>query len=137
MAVVDETTRFQPFDDLPEEVLATRRMTRRHPLEEMARPEHVLWHRKVVRLGPRATKQGLTEIFRLDLARWLANTHDHKARLALADPRSGDVKELTAPRVYNVAVVYRAWCGTGPRPPFRRERIVVSRKGIRRIEAIR
>lgn len=138
LAVVDETTRFRDFEELPPEVLATRRMTRRHPLEEIARPEDVLWHRKRVRLFGDAADTGLTEVFRLDLARWLANTDDPKTSLVLADAERGVLRKVTAPRVYNIAVVHRAWrCDDElPPPPFRRERVVVSRKGIRRLENI-
>ncbi len=138
LAVVDETTRFRDFEELPPEVLATRRMTRRHPLEEIARPEDVLWHRKKVRLYGDAADTGLTEVFRLDLARWLANTDDPKTSLVLADAERGVLRKVTAPRVYNIAVVHRAWpCDAErPPPPFRRERVVVSRKGIRRLETI-
>lgn len=136
--IVDETTRFRGFDELPIDVLATRRMTRRHPLEEIARPENVLWHRKVVRLGAGADETGLTEVFRLDLARWLANTDDPKTSLVLADPERGELREVTAPRVYNIGIVHRTWRRDAeqPPPPWKRERVVVSRKGIRRVESI-
>lgn len=138
VATVDETTRFRDFEELPGDVLAARRMTRRHPLEEIARPEGVLWHRKVVRLHGEGQPSGLTEVFRLDLARWLANTDDPKTKLVLADIEQAELRQVTAPRVYNIAVVHRAWRrdDQAPPPAWKRERIVVSRKGIRRLETI-
>ena len=110
---VDEITGFVDFNSLPEPVLAKRRSTRRHPLEEVSRPEKVLWHRKTVRLDPRQVQavdprfDALTEIFRLDLRRWLAHTDDPKRRIHFAAPDTGEVCSAMAPRVYNIGVVYR------------------------------
>jgi hypothetical protein len=42
----------------------------------------------------------------------------------------------SAPRVYNIAVVYRLR-RDGHAAPWHRVRVVVSRKGIRRLDAIR
>ena len=49
----------------------------------------------------------LTEIFRLDLRRWLAHTDDPKRKIVFADPESGSVECAIAPRVYNLGIVYR------------------------------
>ena len=135
---VDETSRFVDFDDLPAEVLEARRMTRRHPIEEEARPETVLWHAKTVSLDGALIGdpfEGLLEVFRLDLSRWLTHTDDPKNRIMYADPERGKLATVTAPRVYNIAVVYRLNHG-GTSTPWHRSRVVVSRKGIRRIDSI-
>jgi hypothetical protein len=137
---MDEQSGFVAWTDVPREVLATRRITRLHPLEEQARPETVLFHRKQVALrvdamtdvDPRFT--ALTEIFRLDLRRWLANTDDPKRQMVFADPVEGVVASVNAPRVYNIAVVYRLRRDDAPDDAWHRARIVVSRKGILRIE---
>ncbi|HEY8427787.1 MAG TPA: hypothetical protein VIL20_05410 [Sandaracinaceae bacterium] len=140
---VDEHSAFVPFDAIPEPVLAKRRSTRKHPLEEQARPENVLWHRKVVRLSAERVAQAdprfgaLTEIFRLDLRRWLAHTDDPKRKIVFADPVEGRVCDAVAPRVYNIGVVYRLRRKDDESAPWQRLRVVVSRKGIRRIDHIR
>ncbi len=139
---VDEQSSFVPFDELPEPVLAKRRSTRKHPLEEQARPEKVLWHRKLVRLGAEQVAEAdprfdaLTEIFRLDLRRWLAHTDDPKRKIVFADPTEARVCSAIAPRVYNIGVVYRLRRRDDESAPWRRIRVVVSRKGIRRIDHI-
>lgn len=138
---VDEITGFVDFHALPEAVLEKRRSTRRHPIEELSRPEKVLWHRKAVRLDTREIEgvdrrfDALTEIFRLDLRRWLAHTDDPKRRILFAAPDTGEVCSRMAPRVYNIGVVYRLKTGATD-APWHRIRVVVSRKGIQRIDLI-
>ncbi len=143
LGTMKEQSGFIPFRELPEAVLAARRVTRRHPLEEQARPETVIYHKKEVLLrsdrvadsDPRFS--ALTEIFRLDFARWLAHTDDPKRDIVFADPVSGKLGSAEAPRVYNIAAVYRLRLADEVDAPWHRLRIVVSRKGIRRIENIR
>jgi hypothetical protein len=110
----------------------------------------VLWHAKTVRAGPRVARSssidllgagsrtGVTEILRLDLSRWLAHTDDPKSRLVLVG-EDDQVRVIHPPRVYNLNVVYR-WApegAEGAQAEWRRLRVVVSRKGIARLERIR
>ena len=116
-------------------------MTRTHSFEESARPERVLWHHKTVIVhgqrvaaaDPRFT--ALTEIFRLNLRRWLDHTDDPSRKIVFADPDDRQIYSVVAPRVYNIAIVYRLRAG-GVESPWHRIRVVVSRKGIRRIEHV-
>lgn len=141
LGTMSEQSGFIAFDDVPAEVLQARRLTRRHALEETARPETVIFHRKQVmvradRVAEADSRFGaLTEIFRLDLGRWLAHTDDPKRDIVYADPLAGEIGAAEAPRVYNIAVVYRQRRGDAD-GPWRRLRVVVTRKGIRRIEHI-
>jgi hypothetical protein len=138
---VHERAAFLPFADLPAEVLSKRRSTREHPLEEHARPERVLWHHKTVSVaaGQKGAGSGdfpmMTEIFRLNLRRWLSHTDDPNRKIVFADPEDARVYSATARRVYNVNVVYRL-STSGSDSPWHRLRMVVSRKGIERIDAI-
>jgi len=134
---VRERAGFVPFAKVPEAVLARRRLTREHALEECARPERVLWHTKEVRLQPGVDPAFpmLTEIFRLNLGHWLAHTDDPKRRVLFADPDDASIYAAIARRVYNVGLVYRLR-GESDDAPWHRIRVVVSRKGILRIEPI-
>lgn len=138
---VHERAAFLPFATLPAEVLAKRRATREHPLEEHARPERVLWHHKTVSIagGQKGAGSGdfpmMTEIFRLNLRRWLSHTDDPNRKIVFADPEDARVYSATARRVYNINVVYRL-STSGADSPWHRLRMVVSRKGIERIDAI-
>jgi hypothetical protein len=138
---VHERAAFLPFHRVPPAVLAARRMTRTHSLEEQARPERVLWHEKsVVLTGAHAPDGGsdfsmITEIFRLNLQRWLQHTDDPNRKVVFADPEDELVYQVTARRVYNISVVYRLRAGETD-APWHRIRVVVSRRGIERIDAI-
>ncbi len=142
LGTMQEQSGFVPFSRLPADVLSARRMTRLHPLEEKARPETVLFHKKQVSIRSDRVRSAdprfsaLTEIFRLDLARWLAHTDDPKREIVFADPEAGTIGSAEAPRVYNIAVVYRVRHPDQESAPWRRLRVVVTRKGIRRIEQI-
>ena len=139
---MNERAGFVAWKRLPPEVLATRRVTREHALEEHARPEHVLWHQKSMALAGAGRGDGaadfsmLTEIFRLNLTRWLAHTDDPNRKIVFADPEDARIYSAKARRVYNINVVYRLTEGDAERP-WHRIRVVVSRKGIERIDKIR
>jgi hypothetical protein len=139
VGLVAERAGFEDFKRCPPEVLAARRMTREHALEESARPETVLWHEKNVTVEPR--KAGtlpspmMTEIFRLNIGQWLAHTDDPNRTITFADPDNAVVCTVNARRVYNINVVYRLK-GGDEAAPWRRIRVVVSRKGIERIDTI-
>jgi hypothetical protein len=139
---VHERAAFLPFRGLPEAVLDRRRVTRQCALEEEARPERVLWHQKTITTAPAAGEGGqvdfpmVTEIFRLNIRRWLAHTDDPNRKIFFADPDDVRVYSATARRVYNLNVVYRLQSGEAE-APWQRIRVVVSRKGIERIDSVR
>ncbi len=76
--------------------------------------------------------------FRLNLHRWLQHTDDPNRKIVFADPEDALVYQVTTRRVYNISVVYRLCSGPkqGAGAPWHRIRVVVSRKGIERIDAI-
>jgi len=142
---VHERAAFLPFRRVPADVLAQRCRTRVHPLEEQARPERVLWHQKTVAVeaARHADPNGLdfsmlTEIFRLNLHRWLQHTDDPNRKVVFADPEDALVYQVTTRRVYNINVVYRLRSTTAraASAPWHRIRVVVSRKGIERIDPV-
>jgi hypothetical protein len=139
VGAVEERAGFREFSKLPAEVLAARRVTREHALEEHARPETVLWHQKDVEVERRRegqlTSPMMTEIFRLNLGPWLAHTDDPKRTITFADPERGVVCSAVARRVYNLNVVYRLQ-RDGEAAPWKRVRVVVSRRGVERIDPI-
>jgi hypothetical protein len=90
---------------------------------------------RVAEADPRFS--ALTEIFRLDLRRWLAHTDDPKREIVFADPIAGRVDRAEAPRVYNIGIIFRLRRAEEETAPWNRLRVVVTRKGIRRIDEIR
>lgn len=141
VATVNEQSGFVPFDQVDADVLTARRRTRQHSIEEVARPETVLHHKKtftlyserLAELGP--DFDGLAEIFRLDVQRWLAHTDDPKQSVVLADLETRRIRGYKAPRVYNIAVAYRLRYAD-EESDWHRLRVVVSRKGLKRIDRI-
>ncbi|MEM9066877.1 MAG: hypothetical protein AAGE52_00185 [Myxococcota bacterium] len=142
VGTVQERSSFVKGAELPEDVLAVRNSTRAHDLERHARPEAVLWHQKRCRWDPESIGKcddrfvAITEVFRLDLQRWLMHTDDPKQRIVFADPDDRHIYSAVAPRVYNIAIVYRLRTAKDESAPWRRIRVVVSRKGIRRVESV-
>jgi hypothetical protein len=141
LATVDERAAFLTFASTPEAVLDVRRQTRMHRLEESARPETVLHHRKVMRVRPldddptTLRRAALREIVRLHIGAWLENTDDPKQRVVMADPSLGELVAAKARRVYNVNILYRLQEADEP-VRWNRVRVVVARSGIVRVEAI-
>ncbi|MEM9188835.1 MAG: hypothetical protein AAGF12_06650 [Myxococcota bacterium] len=139
---VSEKAGFVGWADLPEGAQSARNLTRRVELEAQARPEHILWHQKSVRLRPQRIASSdsrfmaITDIFRLDLRRWLSHTDDPKRRIVFADPEDERIYSATAPRVYNIGVVFRLRRADEHDAPWHRIRVVVNRKGIVRIDPI-
>jgi hypothetical protein len=144
LATMEEQSGFIPFEELPREVLDVRRATRVSNLEEEARPETVLYHKKTTVVDRQLVRsiepryEAITEVYRFDLRRWLAHTDDPKRQFAFADPHAGVVARASAPRVYNLGIVYRLKRAgdSSDDGQWHRVRVVVTRKGIRRIEAI-
>jgi len=141
VGTVVERSGFVHRGALPRDVAELRADGLSAPLEALARPEQVFWHQKVVQLRSAAVRSvderldSVTEIFRLDLRRWLAHTDDPKRRILFADPNDECVYSANAPRVYEIDIIYRLQSGTRPEP-WQRIRVFVSRKGIVRIERV-
>ena len=139
---VHERSGFVSNRRLPPQVLALRRSARRHDFENDARPERVLWHHKrcVIRADRIAQSDSrfdaLTEIFRLNMTRWIENTDDPKRKVYFADPEDRHVYSAVARRVYNIAVIFRLRRDGDQEASWHRLRLVVTRRGILRIEPI-
>lgn len=140
---VNERAGFVPEKDVPAGALDVRRRSRKHAFEADSRPERVLWHHKTVQLSPAKLAgvdgrfEAVTEIFRLSVSDWLEHTDDPKRTIVFADPDDRKIYTAVAPRVYNISVVYRLRTpDTKKDAPWRRLRIVVTRKGILRIEHV-
>jgi hypothetical protein len=92
---VDERSGFIESSEVPEEVVFARRSTGRQSIEERSAPETVLRHQKRVLVrtgavrGVDARFDAITEVFRLDLRRWLSHTRRPEAADPLCGPGLG------------------------------------------------
>ena len=70
------------------------------------------------------------------MRRWLDHTDDPKRKIVFADPNDQHIYSAVARRVYNIAVVYRLRRAGDLDAPWHRVRVVVTRKGILRIDPV-
>jgi hypothetical protein len=142
LADIEERAGFIDRDALPDGVDATRRVAYRDRLQELAGPESILFHRKVVHvraeaIGATAPEfNELTDVMRVDVSRWLTHTDDAKKTVAFADPDAGELFRSKLPRAYDVTVVYRLADENQTDAEWQLTRIVVSRNGIRRVASL-
>lgn len=142
LAQVHERSGFVAPSKVAPRALALRRANRLHQIEEEARPERVLWHHKTFTVHAKAMRAhdprfpAVSEVFRLNVRRWLDHTDDPKRRILFADPDERQIYSATAKRVYNIGIVYRLARVGGVDAPWRRVRVVVTRKGIVRVDPV-
>jgi len=136
LADVEERVGFIDRDDIPDSVAY------RDRLQELAGPESILCHRKIVRartetmrvLAPEFAE--LTDVLRVDVSRWLTHTDDAKRTVTFADPEAGELFQSKLPRAYDVIVVYRLTDAKRQDTEWQVARIVVSRNEIRRVASL-
>jgi hypothetical protein len=142
LADVEERAGFIDHDAIPEAVDAIRKVAYRDRLQELAGPESILCHRKVVHVHAEAMRAiapkfvELTDVLRVDVSRWLIHTDDAKRIVTFADPEAGELFESKLPRAYDVTVVYRLSDTNAPDTEWQVARVVVSRNGIRRVVSL-
>lgn len=141
LGTVDEHTRLVGWDEVPDKVESCQPEGWGDGLT-LARPQRALRHAKTMTLDGRAVHRddepyrGVVEVCRVDLSRWLAHTDDPKRDVQFADPEAGELVVQKAARVYDVLLCCRAWTDGSPASPWQCLRVVVSRKGIQRIDAL-
>lgn len=137
LGVVEERSRFVGETSIPHAVRDLHVLHKVHDIENVAHPERVLWHHKhvVLRSAEIAAYEprfgAVTEVFRLDVSRWLAHTDDPKQRVHLADVARNAVYTVLARRIYHVDVIYRTRRSDDDAAPWCHCRVVLNRNGIR------
>lgn len=141
LGAVDEHTRLVDWDEVPDTVERCQPDGWGDDLT-LALPQYALRHAKTMTLDGRTVHRddepyrGVVEVCRVDLSRWLAHTDDPKRDVQFADPDAGEIVVQKAARVYDVLLCCRAWAEGAPDSPWQCLRVVVSRKGILRIDRL-
>src|SRR5690606_11706804 len=110
-----ERSRFLDPRELPEQVCDAHELDAEHHVEPNALPISVLWHHKVFELHNQEIQEAdprfasITEIFRLDVSRWITHTSDPKERIHLANLTTGKIQAALARRVYEMDIIYRSY----------------------------
>lgn len=138
-----EAFSFLPSGRVPPEILRRRLMDRITSLENEGKPEDVLRYEKEVELFPRRItkfherRKDLNDILRLNVLPFLAQADDPKADYTHLNPRTGKLEVLECSRVYHVNVILRYLVRNGGETEkFDRFRIILDRKGIKRLEEV-
>ncbi len=140
MGEVLESVFFVHDDQLPETVLKIRDRKHTTRIARLFREEDVLQYRKKVRMkGKRISSfytgdsmAGITEIMRFNVARFLAKMDDPEKSFLML--RNGKIERTTGRRIYKVNLVLRMACGDNTE--LSRYRLILDRRGIRRIEPV-
>jgi hypothetical protein len=141
IAAAEEKYRFVEPSDLPPEVARFRRDLQSDSLGETLELDSILHHRKAMTvdsgvvgtIDPRF--DAITEILRIDVARWLTHTDDPSRTVTLTDPESGELIKAALPRAYDVTILHRL-APAGVNATWSAARVVLSRKGIRRVDQL-
>ncbi len=141
IATAEEKYGFVGPDELPPEIAEFRRDLQRDSLGETLELDSILHHRKVMELDSELAHavdprfDATTEILRVDVSRWLTHTDDPSRSVMLADPESGKLVKSSLPRAYDVTILHRL-APTGVHTTWSAARVVLSRKGIRRVDQL-
>jgi hypothetical protein len=141
IAAAEEKYRFVEPSELPPEVAQFRRDLQSDSLGETLELDSILHHRKAMTvdsgvvgtIDPRF--DAITEILRIDVARWLTHTDDPSRTVTLTDPESGELIKAALPRAYDVTILHRL-APAGVNATWNGARVVLSRKGIRRVDQL-
>ncbi len=141
VAAAEEKFRFVEPDELPSDVAQFRHDLQRDSLGETLELDSILHHRQTMKVDAQIVKRvdrrfdALTEILRVDVARWLTHTDDPSRSVMLADPESGELFKSSLPRAYDVTILHRL-APPGADADWSAARVVLSRKGIRRVDQL-
>ncbi len=140
MGEVLESVFFVKDEQLPEEVQRVRDRKHTTRIARLFREEDVLQYRKKVRiLGKRiagfysgGSSAGVTEIMRFNVARFLTKMDDPEKSFLML--RNGRIERTTGRRIYKVNLVLSLSCRD--QNELFRYRLILDRRGIRRIEPV-
>jgi len=129
-------------DEVPADVLKAR--SYRDSLERMIfePTEKVIHFDKEVFIESRRIfasherSEAIDDIIRVNVGNWLSHMDNPRKRLLKLSEDSGDVLDIEARRVYHVNVVTRLHSWATGDTQIRRVRLILSRRGIERIESV-
>lgn len=140
-----EAFRFVPSDRVPGEIMRRRLMDSITAVENEGKPEDVIRYEKEVVLYPRRITQfherrkDLNDILRINVFPFLTQADDPKAEYTHLNSKTGRLEVLNCSRVYHVNVILRYLVRggfNGETEKYERIRIILNRKGIKRLEEV-
>lgn len=138
---LSESFSFLSKKELPREVLNVREQHVKSVLDEIKRPERVLYYKRELKLD---TDQSLNSLFRFNIHQFLEKAGNPQVSYVNLNPESLELEEKTLPKVYHLnlllATTYNRKTAKGkiglPGPDeLRKFRIIIDKNGIKRVES--
>jgi hypothetical protein len=144
MGKLRESFSFIDGEKIPREVLEIRDRHFHSVLEEVKRPERVLYYKKTVDLYSKPTLlesrfYGLNIIFRLDIHHFLNKAEDPYQSYLTLDPQTLKLRRVQLPKVYHINIIIRSYTvlpNGQNKDEMKKYRLIVDKIGIKRIERV-
>jgi|GEM_PF-1655955 hypothetical protein len=140
-----QSVRYTEKGKLPEDIRFVREFSHAIDLDE-ERNEEVLSYHHTMTLEARQIQQthqrrmNVKHILRYSVANLLGQLSDPHIQVARFNPETGVFEEVRAPKVYHLNLVFRVGmlgpAGQIEHPVYHRLRVVISKRGIERIEPV-
>lgn len=127
---------------IPKEIKEVRHREFHAVLEEIKRPEQVIYYKRTVNIKQKPEQlekrfYGLSLIFRFDIHHFLSKAEDPIQDILDYDPPSGDLVHLKLPRVYHLNIILRSslYLPDGTlKVDLLKYRLIIDKEGIKRVE---
>ena len=144
LGILSESFSFIDEGAIPEEIRLKRNREFHIVLEEFQRPERVIYYKKTILIkkpikGRQGRRHGLNIIFRFNIHRFLLKASNPYEVYTTIDPKTLKLINLSLPKVYHLNLIMKSTSFTeegNPLVEFKKFRLIIDKKGIKRIEQV-
>lgn len=135
---------FIPSNNLPDEITSVRNKEFHNVLEEIKRPEQIIYYKKIMRISAlrpkEARRSSLNVIFRFNIYHFLSKASEPYENHVTLDPETHKFIETRLPKVYHLNIImkntYQETNGDH-KVELKKFRIIIDKNGIKRIETLK
>ncbi len=143
LGAVEESFSFVDESQVPAEIVEIRNKEFHEVLEEIKRPERIIYYKKTVNIKKKPKKiearfYGFSIIFRFDIHHFVAKAEDPYQTALSLDPDALTLRRMQLPRVYHLNMIIKdtMMMPEGEvRIELKKFRLIVDKNGIKRIES--
>lgn len=142
IGVIKESFSFLETPQLSEELKNVRNAEFHSVLETLPRTESVLFYKRIVEIHgvpANGRRYGVNLIFRFNIYEFLRKASDPSEVHLMIDPNTKKLVRIHLPKVYHLNLIIRSTSIEEGKPPtveLKKLRIVIDKKGIKRIEQL-
>lgn len=142
IGIMQESFSFLEPLQLSQELKTIRNAEFHNVLETVQRPENILFYKRMITINALplyARRHGINVIFRFNLHDFLRKASDPIETHLVIDPTTRKLVRLRLPKVYHLNLIMRSTTleeGKSPVYELKKLRIIVDKKGIKRIENV-